>query len=82
MARKKPPDVILLDVMMPQQDGMTVLRELKRDSRTMAVPVIMVTAMEDEATRVQASGGYAQDYLVKPVGLDAVRTKIDKVLSG
>ncbi|MCG8431696.1 MAG: response regulator, partial [Candidatus Omnitrophica bacterium] len=63
LARRKRPDVILLDIRMPSKDGITVLEELKGGARTLGIPVIMVTALEDEALKIKASGSYAQDYL-------------------
>ncbi|MEY8875781.1 MAG: HD-GYP domain-containing protein [Leptothrix sp. (in: b-proteobacteria)] len=62
-----PPDLILLDVMMPDMDGHTVLKQLKQDARTREVPVIFVTALgaEDDEEHGLALG--AVDYIVKPV---------------
>ena len=80
IARRKRPDVILLDIRMPSTDGITVLEELKSGARTLGIPVIMVTALEDEAIKIKASGSYAQDYLVKPVGYETIREKINELV--
>lgn len=58
------PDVVLLDVMMPQMDGMDLLAELRRQPRTRDLPVIIVSALSDEDRRRQASE-LGADYLVK-----------------
>jgi signal transduction histidine kinase/DNA-binding response OmpR family regulator len=65
-ARERRPDLIISDVMMPELDGFGLLRELRRDARTSAIPVIMLSARagEDASTEGRLQG--ANDYLVKP----------------
>src|SRR4051812_20912982 len=52
-AESEPPDIILLDVMMPEMDGFEVCRRLKSNPRTAAIPVVMVTALSDTEDRVK-----------------------------
>ena len=61
------PDVVLLDVMMPGMDGFEVCRRLKAQPLTAHVPVVMVTALTDQAERVRALDAGADDFLSKPV---------------
>ncbi|WP_149536991.1 PleD family two-component system response regulator [Siccirubricoccus phaeus] len=61
------PDVILLDVMMPEMDGYEVCRRLKADPATAHIPVVMVTALVDQAERVRGLEAGADDFLSKPV---------------
>ncbi|MCO6418063.1 PleD family two-component system response regulator [Siccirubricoccus sp. KC 17139] len=61
------PDVILLDVMMPEMDGYEVCRRLKADPATAHIPVVMVTALVDQAERVRGLEVGADDFLSKPV---------------
>ncbi len=61
------PDLILLDVMMPGIDGFEVIRRLKADAKTRAVPIIMVTALEDDESRTKALEMGADDVFTKPV---------------
>ena len=61
------PDVVLLDVMMPGMDGYEVCRRLKAQPLTAHVPVVMVTALTDQAERVRALDAGADDFLSKPV---------------
>jgi signal transduction histidine kinase len=65
-ARRDPPDLILTDVMMPNLDGFGLLRELRRDPNTRAVPVIMLSARAGEEARIEGLEAGADDYLVKP----------------
>lgn len=59
------PDLILLDIMMPKMDGFDVLKELKKDERLKAVPVIMLTNLGDSTDKDEALKRGADDYLVK-----------------
>jgi signal transduction histidine kinase/DNA-binding response OmpR family regulator len=65
-AREARPDVVVADVMMPGLDGFELLRALREDERTRAVPVILVSARAGEEARVEGLQGGADDYLVKP----------------
>ncbi|WP_237213718.1 response regulator, partial [Falsiroseomonas oryziterrae] len=66
-ARRWSPDVLLLDVMMPGLDGYEVCRRLKADPATAHIPVVMVTALTDQAERVRGLEAGADDFLSKPV---------------
>lgn len=80
-ALKNNPDVILLDIMMPGIDGFEVLKRLKKDRRTMSIPVIMLTAKDDEESKDEAIGSYCEEYIVKPVEMSVLKSKIDDLLS-
>ncbi len=67
IAARERPDIILLDVMMPGMDGFEVCRRLKADRALMHIPVVMVTALDQPAARVQALDAGADDFLIKPV---------------
>ncbi len=64
---KEGPDVVLLDIIMPQLDGFEVLRQLKDDASTELIPVIMISSLHDVAKRVQAFELGADDFLIKPI---------------
>jgi len=68
----KPPDLILLDIMMPEMDGYEVCRQLKADEHTGAIPVIFVTGMSDATDRQKGLALGAAAFLTKPVDPDEV----------
>jgi DNA-binding response OmpR family regulator len=75
--RTERPDIVLLDVTMPEMDGHQFLAEVRRDSN---VPVIMLTAMVEEADRVIGLELGADDYITKPFSLREVKARIQAVL--
>ncbi|HFR3769742.1 TPA: winged helix-turn-helix domain-containing protein [Streptococcus suis] len=74
------PDLVVLDVMMPGQDGISVLQDLRRQTRWLAIPVIMATAKGTEIDKVQSLDKGADDYLVKPFGMMEMISRIKAVL--
>jgi DNA-binding response OmpR family regulator len=79
LAKKLKPDLIILDVRMPGLSGFDVLRELKNDLSTMEIPVIMLTALNDEESKSTASGLYSELFLNKPISAIELKEKIDEV---
>ena len=76
----KPADLILLDIMLPGEDGIHLLARLRSDSRTMEIPVIMATAKGTEFDKVKGLDMGADDYLVKPFGMMEMVSRIKAVL--
>lgn len=74
------PELLLLDVMLPGDDGHAVLKKLRQDPRTRKLPVIMVTAKGEEMDKVQGLDGGADDYVVKPFGVMELLSRIKAVL--
>jgi two-component system, cell cycle response regulator len=69
-------DVVLLDVMMPGMDGFELCRRIKTATRTMHVPVVMVTALDQTCDRVQGLEAGADDFITKPVDAIALITRV------
>ena len=81
-ARARPPDLILSDVMMPALNGFDLLRELKADPRTAAVPVILLSARAGEEATVEGLQAGADDYLVKPFGARELVARVEGAVKG
>jgi two-component system, OmpR family, alkaline phosphatase synthesis response regulator PhoP len=79
-AREERPDLILLDLMLPGLDGLTVCRELKRDPLTSSTPIVMLTAKGEEADIVVGLELGADDYIVKPFSPRVLQARIKAVL--
>ena len=78
--RKSLPELILLDIMLPGEDGYNILKRLKSDTRTRDIPVIMVTAKEAEFDKVKGLEGGADDYITKPFGMMEFVARVKAVL--
>ena len=74
MARSSDPDLILLDVMMPEMDGFQVCRELRKEDKL--TPIIMLTAREEEADRVMGLELGADDYVSKPFSVRELMARV------
>jgi PAS domain S-box-containing protein len=82
LARSEVPSVILLDLMLPDVDGLEVLRRLKADPRTRDIPVVMLTARTGERDRLAAWRAGASDYLTKPFDGDRLVDAVRSAASG
>ncbi len=78
--KKKKPDLILLDVMLPGDDGFTILNKLKNEHEYADIPVIMLTAKSSEIDKVTGLEGGADDYITKPFGIMEFLSRIKAVL--
>lgn len=77
---QKLPDIILMDVMLPDEDGLAVVKKLRQRSDTRRIPVIMVTAKASELDRVKGLDIGADDYLVKPFGVMELISRVKALL--
>jgi len=75
-ARKNQPDLILLDIIMPEMDGFQVCGELKSDPRTKSIPIIFITAMNKPGLKAKCIEYGAVDYINKPFVMREVKEKI------
>jgi two-component system KDP operon response regulator KdpE len=77
LLRSKPPDIVLLDVNMPGMDGLETCREIRRNSD---VPILMLTVRNSERDKVMALDAGADDYVVKPFGMQELLARIRAAL--
>jgi DNA-binding response OmpR family regulator len=80
-ARSIIPDLILLDLMLPQLDGFGVCEVLRRDPATTAVPIIMVTAMSSQFARLAGLEAGANDYITKPFSPKQLIARVREMLA-
>ena len=74
------PDLVLLDIMLPDEDGMKVLRRLRSRQETASLPVIMVTAKSSEIDTVKGLDSGADDYITKPFGVMELISRVKALL--
>jgi two-component system phosphate regulon response regulator PhoB len=80
LVRREPPDLVVLDLMLPGLDGTEVARRLKADSRTANVPIVMLTARSEETDVVVGLTLGADDYVTKPFSMKILLARINTVL--
>lgn len=78
--KEKKPEMILLDIMLPEEDGLHILRNLRSDSSTAAIPVIMLTAKTGEYDKVLGLDSGADDYVTKPFSIMELISRIKAVM--
>lgn len=74
------PDLLLLDIMLPEEDGISILKKLRSNPKTSTIPVIMLTAKDSEYDIVTGLDAGADDYVTKPFGMMALVSRIKAVL--
>uniref|UniRef100_A0A832CV02 Response regulator n=1 Tax=Ignavibacterium album TaxID=591197 RepID=A0A832CV02_9BACT len=74
------PDLVILDLMMPIKDGLTILKEIKSNPETKSIPVIMLTTNAEEDTILKALESGANEYITKPFSTAVLLAKIKKIL--
>ena len=77
---KRQPDLILLDIMLPEEDGLSILHRLRQDINTADLPVIMLTAKSSEYDKVTGLDNGADDYIAKPFGIVELTSRVRAVL--
>lgn len=80
LALRERPDLIVLDLMLPGRDGYAVLREIRRDPRTVSTPVLMLTARARTEDRIEGLQAGADDYLTKPFSPKELLLRVQAIL--
>lgn len=78
--KRELPSLILLDIMLPDEDGLTIVRKLRQEKETQNIPVIMVTAKTGELDKVKGLDSGADDYMTKPFGVMELISRVKAVL--
>ncbi|MBP3477370.1 MAG: response regulator transcription factor [Lachnospiraceae bacterium] len=78
--KNKVPNLILLDIMLPDEDGLTIVKKLREDSLTKKIPIILVTAKTTEMDKVKGLDIGADDYLTKPFGVMELISRVKALL--
>jgi len=74
------PELIILDLMMPEPDGFKVCRTLREDAQFIFTPILIVTALDDTDSKIVAYGAGADNYLIKPYDIDDLADTIKRML--
>ena len=80
MAYLVKPDIFVIDLMMPDIDGFQLCRMIRTDPVLKNIPIIIVTALTDNDSRMIAIGAGANDYLTKPFQIDVLKTRINALI--
>jgi len=80
LARASPPDLVILDLMLPTLTGLEICKALRADARTAAVPIVMLTARGEESERILGLDSGADDYVVKPFSPNELIARVRALL--
>ena len=80
LALQYAPDLILLDLMLPKVDGLTLCQRLRRDERTASIPILMITALGGIKDKVTGFNSGADDYMTKPFDLEELHVRVKALL--
>ena len=78
--KNKCPDLILLDIMLPDEDGLSILSNIRKNTSTKDIPVIMITAKSSEIDKVKGLDAGADDYVTKPFGVMELISRVKALL--
>jgi DNA-binding response OmpR family regulator len=79
-ARRRPPDMVILDIIMPGMDGYTVCREMRSDPLLSEVPILFLTAKVKDEDKIAGFTAGADDYLCKPFNIDELILRLRAIL--
>lgn len=80
VAKLTNPDLIILDLMMPDPDGFKVCRMLREDAQFIFTPILIITALDDTDSKIVAYGAGADNYLIKPYDIEELAATIKRMI--
>src|SRR6185436_15734651 len=80
LVQSEPPDLVLMDVMMPHVDGFEACRAIKQNPGTRLIPVVLITSLNDSASRIRGIEVGADDFVSKPVNVHELRALVRLLL--
>lgn len=80
VAKSTNPDLIILDLMMPDPDGFKVCRMLREDAQFIFTPILIITALDDTDSKIVAYGAGADNYLIKPYDIEELADTVKRML--
>jgi putative two-component system response regulator len=80
LVRSEHPDLVLMDVMMPKLDGYEACAEIKQDPSTRLIPVVLITSLNDSASRIRGIDAGADDFVSKPFNAPELRARVRSLL--
>ncbi|MBK5295598.1 MAG: response regulator, partial [Vicinamibacteria bacterium] len=75
LVRAEPPDLVLMDVMMPHVDGLEACQAIKQDPSTRLIPVVLITSLDDTVSRIRGIDAGADDFVSKPFNAPELRAR-------
>ena len=80
LVRAQPPDLVLMDVTMPNADGLEACRAMKQDPATRLIPIVLVTSLDDAASRIRGIEAGADVFVIKPLNAPELRARLSSLL--
>ena len=80
MAKKDPPGMVLMDIMMPAMNGIEALKKIRDDKAIAHIPIVMLTSLTDNESVIEAIQEGANDYIVKPYTIETISERVDKFM--
>jgi CheY-like chemotaxis protein len=81
MAAEQQPEVVILDIMLPDMDGYEICRQLRSDERTRRIPIIFLTQKDERRDRLDGLGMGADDYVTKPFDVEELRLRVHNIIA-
>ncbi len=75
------PDLVLLDIVMPDMNGYEICKQIKNNYATMSIPIIIVTVLKEKENKIEAITSGADDFIIKPIDIDILNARVESLLT-